>query len=112
METNLIFAAVILGTALVVAVLLYVAGKVKIEQQKTLRKLLERGESTHELIKALSTGGSVKIDTRRGVLFVALGLSWSASTVFIGGAGWIFGLLPFSVGLAFLLLGKLNERKS
>lgn len=111
MEQNMVMAAGILGLSAVVSAIVFVIGRIKVEQQKTLRLLLERGDSAADIFNALQPPGALNADTRRGILFMALGAAWSGTTVFAGGMGWIFGGLPFAAGLMFLLFGKLNARR-
>ena len=111
MEQNMVIAAGILGFSAVACAIVLVMGRIKVEQQKTLRLLLERGDSAGDILNTLYSPGALSADTRRGILFIALGLAWSLTTVFVGGMGWIFGGLPVAAGLIFLLFGKLNARR-
>ncbi|WP_395793443.1 hypothetical protein [Aquimonas sp.] len=106
MDQALIMAAGLVGLALVLAATVYTIGWIKVEQQKTLRTLLERGGSADMLFAEMLHAGRAAADRRRGWLFVAIGLAWSVTTFFIGGIGWIFGALPVALGVVFLLLGK------
>jgi hypothetical protein len=47
-------------------------------------------------------------DRRRGVLLIAIGVAWSGITFCIGGSAWIMGFAPISLGLASLVLWKLD----
>ena len=107
MET-MILAAGIVGVSLVIATLVHTVGRMRIEQQKMLRKLLEQGGSPQDVVSVLRSSGALHADKRRGLLLLALGLSWSVSTFFIGGIAWVFGAVPVAIGLVYLLFGTFD----
>ncbi len=108
MQQNLILVAVILGISLILSVFVHVFGKLKIEQQKTLQKLLDHGPLNDMLAKSVGIYSSAEKDFRRGLAFIAIGTSWSLVTFFIGGKAWILGFVPLIIGLIYLLLWKFD----
>jgi uncharacterized protein DUF6249 len=100
----------ILGLSLIISVSIFVVGRLRIEQQRTLQKVIERGASGDELARAAGLGDRSSTDARRGILLVAVGLSWSVVTFFAGGKAWMVGVVPIAIGLAFLSFRMLNDR--
>ncbi len=110
MQQTLVVCTGILGVALLLSVAVYVFGRLRIEQQRTLQRLLERGLPSDELLAATGLGARGARDMRRGVLLLTIGLSWSAVTFFVGGRAWILGLIPVALGAAHILLRTLDGR--
>lgn len=102
--------AFILGLA---AIPFYFRLRMQAQKQQTLRAIIEKGGSIPpELIAppAEAEHGEAR-DRRRGMILVATGVS---SAVFLGVCvGWkagSFGLIPLSIGAAYLLFVKLQPR--
>ena len=105
----------ILGLALVLAATLYFVARVRIEQERTLQKLIERGLSGDELLREAGIAGRPargRRDLRRGLLLVGLGLAWSAATILIGGSAWRLGIAPVTFGAVYLLLWVVDGRRT
>lgn len=102
----------ILGATVILSVAVAVAGRLRIERQRTLQKLLDRGVATDELIHVAGLAAPADADRRRGLLLIAIGVAWSLVTFFIGGRAWILGVVPAIIGLAFVLLWVLDGRRS
>jgi hypothetical protein len=100
----------ILGISLILSVGVYVFGRLRIEQERTLHKLIDRGMSGEELLRSAGLAGQSSKDLRRGLLLVALGLSWSTVTFFVGGTAWMAGIVPVAIGLTLLLFRFLDGR--
>ena len=85
----------------------------RIEQQRTIQKLLEKDDGSRpELAQALGSLRRGDNDLRRGMLLVASGLVWSATTFFIGGNAWIFGGVPVVIGIVYLLFWRMSAARS
>ena len=110
MTDPVVVAAGILGTALILAVAVHAIARQRIEQQRTLQKLIERGLDADAIASLAGIPNRGQRDLRRGTLLVAIGLAWSATTFFVGGNAWILGIVPVVLGGAILLLRKLDER--
>ncbi|MEW6322559.1 MAG: hypothetical protein AB1635_15910 [Acidobacteriota bacterium] len=102
--------AVIGGVAVILAVSVYVFGRLRIEQERTIQKLVDRGLSGEDLLKTAGVVTQADLDLRRGALLIAVGLSWSVATFLIGGTAWLFGLVPIALGIVFLLFRILDGR--
>lgn len=108
MQQTLIFIAGILGLSLILSVSIHVFGRLRIEQQRSLQKLVDQGVAGDALLRAIGWSSRGDRDRRRGVLLIAIGLAWTGITFFIGGSAWILGFAPISLGLACLVLWKLD----
>jgi hypothetical protein len=108
MYDTAIAVAGILGVSLILAVLVHASARLRIEQQRTLQKLLDSGGSIDSLATVDGFGHRAGRDLRRGILLAAIGAAWSLVTFFIGGQAWILGAVPVAVGLAYVLFWKLD----
>lgn len=111
MNDPMVTAAALLGLALILAAAVHGVARLRVEQQRTLQKLVERGLSGDELLRGAGLSPAPDRDRRRGLWLIALGLVWSATTYGIGGPAWRLGLAPVLLGLACLALWKLDERR-
>jgi cadmium resistance protein CadD (predicted permease) len=83
------------------------------ERQSIIKNLIEKG---HEIPKELLTRPSVpgRSDFHKGVILISLGLSvaivlWSLE---IKNNFWTIGLIPFLIGIAYLISFKLDKAKN
>lgn len=111
MTPSSVLIAVILGVSLILAVAVHVFGRLRIEQQRTLQKLIDQGVAGNDLARIAGVAAPADRDRRRGVLLVAIGLGWTVVTFFIGGKAWLLGWVPVALGVAYLLLWKFDERR-
>ncbi|MCX7513890.1 DUF6249 domain-containing protein [Frateuria hangzhouensis] len=109
MQNTVIAIAGIFGLSLVLASIVLAFARLKIEQQRTLQRLIDRGVGSEQWPALAGLPHPASRDLRRGLLLLAVGLSWSAVTFFVGGKAWVLGFLPAALGLACLLLWKLDE---
>jgi len=110
-ETTVIVVSLISVTVLLIAIIV-VFGRLKIEQQRTLQKLLEKQEtSPGDWERVVGATRPKDQDLRRGMLFIATGLALGGFFFMMGGVGWMFAGVPIAVGLVYLLLSKLNAPK-
>jgi hypothetical protein len=105
-----IASAGLLGLALILSVSVYAFARLRIERERTIQKLMERGLSGDEFIRAAGLGRSRDLDLRRGLLLMGVGVAWAAVTFFIGGPAWKMGGAPLAIGLVYLLLWTLDGR--
>lgn len=110
MYDTAIAVAGIVGIAWILSVVVYVNGRVRIEQQRTLQKVLDHGGSIDALSAAEGFPRRADRDRRRGIALVAVGVLWSLITFFIGGRAWILGAIPGVLGLVYLVFWKLDDR--
>ena len=111
MTDTTLAAAALLGLAIILATAVHAVARLRMEQQRTLQKLVERGLSGDELLRGAGLLPAADRDRRRGLWLIALGLAWALGTVWIGGPAWRLGLAPVVMGLACLVLWKLDERR-
>ena len=110
-ETTIIITGIV-GAAAVLSVVVYFFGRLKIEQQRTLQRLLEKDDSSRaEWARALGPARRGDNDFRRGVLLVVVGTSLGTGLFFVGGNAWIFSLLPVTIGLVYLMFWKVNASR-
>jgi hypothetical protein len=105
-----IASAGLLGLALILSVSIYGYSRLRIERERTLQKLMERGLSPDEFLRAAGVGPPRQSDLRRGVLLIGVGLTWSVATFFVGGPAWRMGGAPIAIGLVYVLLWALDGR--
>ena len=105
-----ITAAGLLGLALILAVSIYAYARLRIERERTVQKLIDRGLTGDELIRAAGFGSPRRADLRRGLLLMGVGAAWAAVTFFIGGPAWKAGGAPMTIGLVYVLLWALDGR--
>jgi Domain of unknown function (DUF6249) len=107
-HTGVLIAA-LLGLSLILTATIYVIGRLKIEQERTLQKALERGVALETLGPMLAMSRSSR-DLRRGILLIAVGVAWSTITYFVGGQAWLAGIGPIAIGAAYVIFGLLDGR--
>ena len=84
-------------------------------RQRTIRMMVEKGQPVPaELLAPTTRGMRRRSDVRRGVVWTMVGLGlmiWLASVNDWEGGAWSFGLIPFLIGLGYLLIWKLDDKK-
>lgn len=109
MQPAVAFAGIV-GLALILSVSIYVFARLRIEQERTLQKLIERGASGDEVARAVRPADRASADLRRGLLLIAVGISWSTLTFFAGGKAWMAGIVPLTIGATYVLFRILDGR--
>jgi hypothetical protein len=84
-------------------------------RQRTIRMMVEKGQPVPaELLAPASRGMRRRSDVRRGVVWAMVGLGMM---IFFGavndweGGVWSLGLIPFLIGLGYLIVWKLENKK-
>jgi hypothetical protein len=84
-------------------------------RQRTIRMMVEKGQPVPaELLAPATRGVRRRSDVRRGVIWAMIGLG---AMIFFGavndweGGAWSLGLIPFLIGLGYLLVWKLEGKK-
>jgi len=89
------------------------AAKNKKEIQKTIRHLIDKGETiTPELLDKLGTYKVQRVtDLRRGLALSSIGIASILCGLIVSEVqtGFAIGVFPLMLGLAFLLLWKINK---
>ena len=84
-------------------------------RQRTIRMMLEKGQPVPaELLVPATRGIRRRSDARRGVVWTMVGLGlmiWLAAVNDWEGGAWSFGLIPFLIGLGYLIVWKLENKK-
>jgi hypothetical protein len=84
-------------------------------RQRTIRMMVEKGQPVPaELLAPARRAVRQRSDVRRGVIWTMVGLG---AMIFFGavndweGGAWSLGLIPFLIGLGYLMVWKLEGRK-
>ena len=84
-------------------------------RQRTIRMLVEKGQPVPaELLAPAARSVRRRSDVRRGVVWTMVGLGlmiWLAAVNDWEGGAWSFGLIPFLIGLGYLIIWKLENKK-
>ena len=84
-------------------------------RQRTIRMMVEKGQPVPaELLAPATRGIRRRSDVRRGVVWTMVGLGlmiWLAAVNDWEGGAWSFGLIPFLIGLGYLIVWKLEKKK-
>jgi uncharacterized protein DUF6249 len=83
-------------------------------RQRTIRMMVEKGQPVPaELLAPATRGVRRRSDVRRGVIWAMIGLG---AMIFFGavndweGGAWSLGLIPFLIGLGYLIVWKLETK--
>jgi hypothetical protein len=106
----------IFGAPVMIVVLIGVfALLVSRSRQRTIRMLVEKGQPIPaELLAPAARAVRRRSDVRRGVVWTMVGLGFM---IFLGavndweGGAWSLGLIPFLIGLGYLIIWKLENKK-
>jgi len=84
-------------------------------RQRTIRMMVEKGQPVPaELLAPEVRRVRRRSDVRRGVVWTMVGLGlmiWLAAVNDWEGGAWSFGLIPFLIGLGYLIIWKLENKK-
>jgi hypothetical protein len=84
-------------------------------RQRTIRMMVEKGQTVPaELLAPEVRRVRRRSDVRRGVVWTMVGLGlmiWLSAVNDWEGGAWSFGLIPFLIGLGYLILWKLENKK-
>ena len=84
-------------------------------RQRTIRMMVEKGQPVPaELLAPEVRRVRRRSDVRRGVVWTMVGLGlmvWLAAVNDWEGGAWSFGLIPFLIGLGYLIVWKLESKK-
>jgi hypothetical protein len=100
---------------LIVAVIMYFGFSKNRMMHRTIRMMVEKGQPVPPaLLAPPAPAQRQRSDMRRGVVLVMVGLG---ITLFLGavndweGGAWALGVIPFLIGLGYLLVWKLEGKK-
>src|SRR5213079_1501074 len=84
-------------------------------RQRTVRMMVEKGQPVPaELLAPATRAVRRRSDVRRGVVWTMVGLGlmiWLAAVNDWEGGAWSFGLIPFLIGLGYLIVWRLENKK-
>ena len=106
----------IFGSPVVIVVVIGIFSMIATRtRQRTIRMMLEKGQPVPaELLAPATRGIRRRSDARRGVVWTMVGLGlmiWLAAVNDWEGGAWSFGLIPFLIGLGYLIVWKLENKK-
>lgn len=111
----IVFLTIFGAPVLIVAVILYFGFSRSRMQHRTIRMLVEKGQPVPaELLAPPAPAVRQRSDMRRGVVLsmVGLGLTiWLGAVNNWEGGIWSLGLIPFLIGVGYLLVWKLEGGK-
>jgi len=99
---------------LIVGLIMYFSFSRSRSLQKTVRMMVEKGQPVPEALLNPPPAQRQRSDIRRGVVLTMIGIGLM---VFFGavndweGGAWTLGLIPFLIGVGYLLVWKLDTKK-
>jgi len=111
----IVFLSIFGAPVLIVIMIGVFALLVSRSRQRTIRMLVEKGQPVPaELLAPEVRRVRRRSDVRRGVIWTMVGLGlmvWLAAVNDWEGGVWSFGLIPFLIGLGYLIVWKLEGKK-
>jgi Domain of unknown function (DUF6249) len=112
---GIVFLSIFGAPVLIVILIGLFALLVSRSRQRTIRMLVEKGQPVPtELLAPATRGGRQRSDVRRGVVWTMVGVGlivWLGAVNDWEGGAWSFGLIPFLIGLGYLIIWKLENKK-
>lgn len=112
---GIVFLSIFGAPVLIVILIGMFALLVSRSRQRTIRMLVEKGQPVPaELLAPATRSVRQRSDARRGVVWTMVGLGlmvWLAAVNDWEGGAWSFGLIPFLIGLGYLIVWKLENKK-
>ena len=111
---GIVFLTIFGAPVLIVALILYFSFSRQRALHRTVRMMVEKGQPVPEALLNPPPAQRQRSDVRRGVVLTMIGVG---VTVFLGaasewdGGAWTLGLIPFLIGLGYLLVWKLDTKK-
>jgi hypothetical protein len=112
---GIVFLSVFGAPVLIVILIGLFALLVSRSRQRTIRMLVEKGQPVPaELLAPATRTRRQRSDVRRGVVWTMIGIGlivWLGAVNDWEGGAWSFGLIPFLIGLGYLIIWKLENKK-
>jgi Na+/proline symporter len=112
---GIVFLSIFGAPVLIVILIGLFALLVSRSRQRTIRMLVEKGQPVPaELLVPATRAGRQRSDVRRGVVWTMVGVGlivWLGAVNDWEGGAWSFGLIPFLIGLGYLIIWKLENKK-
>jgi Domain of unknown function (DUF6249) len=110
----IVFMTIFGAPVLIVGLILYFSFSRSRALHRTVRMMVEKGQPVPEALLNPPPAQRQRSDLRRGIVLTMIGIGVMA---FIGaaseweGGGWTLGLIPFLIGVGYLLVWKLDTKK-
>ena len=112
---GIVFLSIFGAPVLIVIMIGIFALLVSRSRQRTIRMLVEKGQPVPaELLAPATRAVRQRSDVRRGVVWTMVGLGlmiWLGAVNDWEGGAWSLGLIPFLIGLGYLIVWKLENKK-
>ena len=112
---GIVFLSIFGAPVLIVVMIGVFALLVSRSRQRTIRMMVEKGQPVPaELLAPEVRRVRRRSDVRRGVIWTMMGLGlmvWLAAVNDWEGGAWSLGLSPFLIGLGYLIIWKLENKK-
>jgi hypothetical protein len=112
---GIVFLSIFGAPVLIVIMIGIFALLVSRSRQRTIRMLVEKGQPVPaELLAPATRAVRQRSDVRRGVVWAMVGVGfmvWLGAVNDWEGGAWSFGLIPFLIGLGYLIVWKLENKK-
>ena len=112
---GIVFLSIFGAPVLIVIMIGIFALLVSRSRQRTIRMLVEKGQPVPaELLAPATRSVRQRSDMRRGVVWTMVGLGlmvWLGAVNDWEGGAWSLGLIPFLIGLGYLIVWKLENKK-
>ncbi|MGE5212651.1 MAG: DUF6249 domain-containing protein [Nitrospirota bacterium] len=112
---GIVFLSIFGAPVLIVIMIGMFALLVSRSRQRTIRMLVEKGQPVPaELLAPATRSVRQRSDVRRGVVWTMVGVGlivWLGAVNDWEGGAWSFGLIPFLIGLGYLIVWKLENKK-
>jgi hypothetical protein len=112
---GIVFLSIFGAPVLIVIMIGIFALLVSRSRQRTIRMLVEKGQPVPaELLAPATRSIRQRSDMRRGVVWTMVGLGlmvWLGAVNDWEGGAWSLGLIPFLIGLGYLIVWKLENKK-
>jgi uncharacterized protein DUF6249 len=112
---GIVFLSIFGAPVLIVVMIGVFALLVSRSRQRTIRMMVEKGQPVPaELLAPEVRRVRRRSDVRRGVIWTMMGLGlmvWLAAVNDWEGGAWSLGLIPFLIGLGYLIIWKLENKK-
>jgi len=111
---GIVFLTIFGAPVLIVGLILYFSFSRQRALHKTVRMMVEKGQPVPESLLNPPPAQRQRSDVRRGVVLAMIGIGVMA---FLGaasdweGGAWTLGLIPFLIGVGYLLVWKLDTKK-
>jgi Domain of unknown function (DUF6249) len=113
---GIVFMTIFGAPVLIVMTIGFITLLVTRMRQRTIRMMVEKGQPVPaELLAPATRAVRQRSDARRGVVWTMIGVGlivWLGAINDWEGGAWSFGLIPFLIGVGYLMVWKLEGKNS